>query len=73
VQTIVRANGRSSAVATAIGSDVKGKISIVVYAAGIGFAFVSPWISYAIYASVAIMWFIPDRRLTGQTTTGSSD
>ncbi len=70
VQTIVRADGSNSAVAAAVGSDVKGKLSIVLYAAGIGFAFVSSWISYAIYTSVAIMWFIPDRRLTRQMMTG---
>ncbi len=70
VQTIVRADGSNSAVAAAVGSDVKGKLSIVLYAAGIGFAFVSSWISYAIYTSVAIMWFIPDRRLTRQMITG---
>jgi uncharacterized membrane protein len=38
-------------------------VSLLIYAAGIGLAFVSPWISYALYASVAIMWFIPDRRM----------
>ena len=64
VAAIVRADGRQSAVATAIGSDLKGRLSLVVYAAGIGFAFLSPWISYALYASVAVMWFIPDRRLS---------
>ena len=64
VRTIVRANGRQSLVATAIGSDLKGSLSIVMYAAGIGFVFLSPWISYALYASVAIIWFIPDRRLS---------
>ena len=66
VRTIVRADGPQSAVATAIGSDVKGTMSIVIYASGIGFAFLSPWISYALYASVAIMWFVPDRRLSRQ-------
>jgi uncharacterized membrane protein len=65
VRMIIRANGRESTVAKAIGADAKGKISLAVYAAGIGFAFLSPWISYGLYASVAIMWFIPDRRLTG--------
>ena len=70
VQAIVRADVSNGAVAAAVGSDVKGKLSIVLYAAGIGLAFLSPWISYAVYASVAIMWFIPDRRLTRQMTTG---
>jgi len=69
VRMIVRANGRASTVARAIGSDAKGMISLVIYAAGIGFAFVSPWISYSLYASVAIMWFIPDRRLTSRVSS----
>ena len=64
VRTLIRANGRDSAVARAIGSDVKGYASLVLYAAGVGLAFVSPWISYALYVSVALMWFIPDRRFT---------
>ena len=41
----------------------KGYLSLVLYAAGIGLAFRMPWIAYALYASVAVMWFIPDRRL----------
>jgi uncharacterized membrane protein len=69
VRMIVRANGRASIVARAIGSDAKGMISLVIYAAGIGFAFLSPWISYSLYASVAIMWFIPDRRLTSRVSS----
>jgi uncharacterized membrane protein len=66
VRMIIRANGKESTVARAIGADAKGRISLLIYLAGIGFAFVSPWISYGLYASVAIMWFIPDRRLTRQ-------
>jgi uncharacterized membrane protein len=64
VQTLIQANGRTSAVAQAIGSDVKGYASLVLYAAGVGFAFVSPWISYALYVAVAVLWFVPDRRFT---------
>jgi uncharacterized membrane protein len=66
VREIVRANGQDSAVARAIGSDVKGRISPVIYAVGIGVAFLDPWISYALYASVAVIWFIPDRRFVRQ-------
>jgi uncharacterized membrane protein len=66
VITIVRANERDSAVAMAIGSDLKGKVSLAMYALAIGFAFLSPWISYGLYAAVSVMWFIPDRRLTRQ-------
>jgi TMEM175 potassium channel family protein len=62
VHTLIRANGRDSAVARAIGSDAKGNISLVIYAAAIPLAFVSPWISYALYVAVALLWFVPDRR-----------
>jgi uncharacterized membrane protein len=64
VQAIIRADGSSSLVATAIGSDAKGRISMLAYAAAIALAFVSPWISYALFAAVAVMWFIPDRRFS---------
>jgi uncharacterized membrane protein len=62
VRALIRANGRDSAVARAIGSDVKGYASLAMYAAAIALAFVSPWIAYALYVAVALMWFIPDRR-----------
>jgi len=62
VRTLIRANGRDSAVARAIGSDVKGNVSLALYAAAIPLAWVSPWISYALYVAVALLWFVPDRR-----------
>jgi uncharacterized membrane protein len=55
-------NGRDSTVGRAIAEDRKGYASIGLYAAGVGLAFVTPWISYALYAAVSIIWFIPDRR-----------
>lgn len=64
VRALIRANGSESGVATAVASDAKGYASLVMYAAGVGLAFVKPWISYALYAAVAIMWFVPDRRFT---------
>jgi uncharacterized membrane protein len=63
-RALVRANGPESAVAAAIGSDLKGYLSLVLYAAGVGLAFVSPWIAYGCYVAVAVIWFIPDRRFT---------
>jgi uncharacterized membrane protein len=63
-RALIKANGRDSALATAIGSDLKGYASLVLYAAGVGLAFVNPWISYALYVAVALTWFIPDRRFT---------
>jgi uncharacterized membrane protein len=44
--------------------DIKGKLSLALYALGMALAFIQPWLSYAAYALVSIMWFIPDRRLT---------
>src|SRR5438477_7597184 len=64
VRTLIRANGLNSAVARAIGSDAKGYASLGLYAAAVGLAFVNPWIAYATYVGVAVMWFVPDRRFT---------
>ncbi len=64
VRAIIRANGRDSAVGAAIGSDLKGNISIGLYVVGIGLAWVSPWIGYGMYVAVAVVWFVPDRRFT---------
>ena len=63
-RALIRANGPDSAVAAAIGSDREGYASLALYAAGVGLAFVSPWIAYGCYVAVAVMWFIPDRRFT---------
>ncbi len=60
---IVRRQGAHSVLAKALGSDVKGKISLILYVTGIVLAFVSPWISIAIYVLVAVMWLTPDRRI----------
>ena len=64
IRALIRVNGRESALAQAIGSDVKGYASLVLYGAGVLLALVSPWISYALYVAVALLWFIPDRRFT---------
>jgi uncharacterized membrane protein len=64
VRALIQANGRESRLARAIGSDIKGYLSLVLYAAAVALAFVSPWISYAIFVAVAVMWFVPDRRFT---------
>jgi uncharacterized membrane protein len=55
--------GPDSRLARALGRDVKGKASIVIYAAAIGLAFVSPWIANGLYALVALIWLVPDRRI----------
>jgi len=61
--TIMRTQGTNSTLEKALGNDVKGKISPVLYIAAIPLAFVSPWISCGIYVLVALMWLIPDRRI----------
>ena len=62
-QAILHRHGRHSVLAEALGRDLKGKISPVLYAAAIGLAFVYPWASIAIYVLVAVMWLVPDRRI----------
>ncbi len=51
-----------SLLAKALGSDFKGRISVVIYAVAIGCAFVATWISLALYVVVSLMWLVPDRR-----------
>ena len=60
---IIRREGPDGALAKAVGTDVKGQVSLLFYTAAIFLAFVSPWIACAIYVLVALMWFIPDRRI----------
>ncbi|MEQ1506265.1 MAG: TMEM175 family protein [Myxococcota bacterium] len=60
---IVRLHGPSSPIARALGADWKGKLSLALYVAAIGLAFVQEWLADALYVAVAAIWFIPDRRL----------
>lgn len=62
-RTIIASQGTGSLLAHAVGRDLKGKLSPVIYAAAIPFAFLSPWISQFLYVTVALMWLIPDRRI----------
>ena len=62
-QTIIRVQGPNSRLEAAVGSDAKGKISVVLYALAIPLAFVQELLSDAIYVLVALMWLIPDRRI----------
>jgi uncharacterized membrane protein len=62
-QAIIRLEGPDSRLKTAIGSDWKGKVSPLIYLLGIAVAFISPWLSVALYAVVALIWLVPDKRL----------
>ena len=63
VRTIIAQEGPDSRLAGAVGIDRKGLISLVLYIAAIPLAFVSRYIAGAIYVIVALMWFVPDRRI----------
>jgi uncharacterized membrane protein len=60
---LVANHGRESVIAKALGKDFKGKISIVIYAAAIAFAFVKPLLACSLYVLVALIWLVPDRRI----------
>ncbi len=60
---LIAANGRDSALAEAIGSDVKGYLSLALYLVGIGLSFVDSLFGLACYVLVAGIWFVPDRRI----------
>jgi len=60
---LIRHEGKNSLLAEAVGKDWKGRLSIVIYAIAIALAFVNPCISFSLYAVVACIWFIPDRRI----------
>jgi len=60
---IVRSQGPGSVLAAAIGRDLKGKASPVIYAAAVVTAFVEPLVAIGLYAVVAFMWLVPDRRI----------
>jgi len=62
-KTLIARHGKDSTLAVSIGRDVKGKLSVVIYAAVILLSPVRPWIACAGYVLVAVMWLIPDRRI----------
>jgi uncharacterized membrane protein len=62
-QLLVRADGPDSQLGKAIGSDLKGRLSLVLYASAIPLAFANRWMALGIYVVVAGIWLIPDRRI----------
>ena len=62
-RTLIKHDGRDSTIATALGGDFKGKISLVIYAAAIPLSFVNRWLAVGLYVVVAVIWFVPDRRI----------
>jgi uncharacterized membrane protein len=62
-RTIIADQGEESRLAAAVGRDLKGKLSPILYLGGIGLAYPNRWISLALYVVVAFMWLVPDRRI----------
>jgi uncharacterized membrane protein len=62
-RALLAVNGRDSLLGRAVGRDRKGMASLVLYAIAIAAAFLSPWLACALYLVVALLWFIPDRRI----------
>ncbi|WP_448702362.1 TMEM175 family protein [Mucilaginibacter sp. AW1-3] len=60
---LIKHHGEHSVLAKAVGSDLKGNVSIGIYATAIAVAFFSPWVSFGLYVVVACIWFIPDKRI----------
>ncbi len=60
---LVTIHGKQSVLATSLGRDMKGKISVALYAVAIPLAFVQWWLAFALYVFVAAIWFVPDRRI----------
>jgi uncharacterized membrane protein len=66
--TLLRAEGDQSRLRAAIGSDLKGKISPLLYCVGIALAFADRWLGLAVYVGVALNWLVPDRRVERHLT-----
>lgn len=60
---LIKLQGKDSLLAVAVGREFKAKISLIMYAAAIPFAFLSRWLAISLYVIVAVMWVIPDRRI----------
>lgn len=66
--SLVALHGRDSVLARALGSDFKGKLSIGLYLLALPLAFINSWLSFGLYVLVAVIWFVPDRRIEKSLT-----
>ena len=73
VRAFVRGHEKNSMLARAIGNDRKGKISIVFYVVGVALSLFAAWLGLLVYAGVAIMWLIPDRRIEQKVVQESDE
>ncbi len=63
VRALIACEGQSPELASAVGNDRKGKVSPLIYAVALVAAFAIPLVSFALYVVVAVIWFVPDRRI----------
>jgi uncharacterized membrane protein len=63
MHTLIAHHGRDSTLAAAIGRDVKGIASVLIYLVAIPLSFVNPWAAFGLYITVAVVWLVPDRRI----------
>lgn len=70
VEALKQAQGGRTSLHDAIGRDFKGRISIVLYVAGIAAAWLGPWIACLLYVGVAALWLVPDRRIESRFAAG---
>ena len=69
---LLRGEGEQSVLRVAVGADLKGKISPLLYRLGIGLSFVNRWPALAVYVGVALMWLVPDRRVERHVNRASA-
>ena len=67
-RVIIASQGPGSLLGRAVGGDWKGRLSPVLYLAGIAAAFRAPWVSVGLYVVVALVWLVPDRRVERMIT-----
>ncbi len=69
-QCLIAIQGKSSALATAVGKEWKGIASVIIYVIGISLCFINSFLGFALYIVVACLWFIPDKRIEKQLDNG---
>jgi uncharacterized membrane protein len=67
-RVLMRLHGPEAMITRSLGADWKGKLSVMGYLVAVPLAFVRPWMAGALYAVVALVWFVPDRRLEDAQT-----
>jgi uncharacterized membrane protein len=65
---LIKEAGADSPLAKALGTDWKGKLSVIIYAVAIGLAFINSWLAFSLYVIVVLKWIVPDRRIENEVT-----